>query len=457
MLVVMQAQATEEQVRAVCQKIESLGYRPHSMPGAQRTAIGITGNQGEVESGTLEEMPGVQEVIRVSKPYKLVSRDTKPDNTVIKFSDSHLKGSLVTIGGPDLAIIAGPCGIETRDQAFKTAERVARAGAQFFRGGAYKPRTSPYSFQGLGEEGLKIMAEIRDRFGLLIVTEAVDYESLDLVDQYADVIQIGARNMQNFSLLKRAGRARKPVLLKRGISATLEEFLMAAEYIMSEGNYNIVLCERGVRTFADHTRNTLDLSIVPAVQRLSHLPIVVDPSHGTGKRNKVTPLSRAAVAVGADGLIVEVHHDPDRALSDGMQSLFPDQFDALMVQVRQIAAVLGRNVPRASSVHAEDSTRAAPEPIDRVREGVKPPGATNAPDPKFPKKERKARHQGTVILTLVVGSDGLPRDIKVSRTLSPEFDEAAMDAVKKWKFSPAMRDDKPVAVQIKVEVNFHLY
>jgi 3-deoxy-7-phosphoheptulonate synthase len=344
MLVVMQAQATEEQVRAVCQKIEALGYRAHSMPGAQRTAIGITGNQGEVESGTLEEMPGVQEVIRVSKPYKLVSRDTKPDNTVIKFPNSP-----VTIGGPDLAIVAGPCAIENRDQAFKIAERVARAGAQFFRGGAYKPRTSPYSFQGMGEEGLKIMAEVRDRFGLLMVTEAVDYESLELVDQYADVIQIGARNMQNFSLLKRAGRARKPVLLKRGISATLEEFLMAAEYIMSEGNYNIVLCERGVRTFADHTRNTLDLSVVPAVQRLSHLPIIVDPSHGTGKRNKVTPLSRAAIAVGADGLIVEVHHDPDRALSDGMQSLFPDQFDALMQQVRQIAAVLGRELMPAAA------------------------------------------------------------------------------------------------------------
>jgi len=353
MLVVMQAQATEDQVRAVCQKIESLGYRAHSMPGAQRTAIGITGNKGEVESGTLEEMPGVQEVIRVTKPYKLVSRDTKPDNTVITFPDSR-----ATIGGPELAIIAGPCGVESRDQAFAIAERVARAGAQFFRGGAYKPRTSPYSFQGLAEEGLQIMAEIRDQFGLLIVTEAVDYESLDLVDQYADVIQIGARNMQNFSLLKRAGRARKPVLLKRGISATLEEFLMAAEYIMSEGNYNIVLCERGVRTFADHTRNTLDLSIVPAVQRLSHLPIVVDPSHGTGKRNKVTPLSRAAVAAGADGLMVEVHHDPDRALSDGMQSLFPDQFDALMVQVRQIAAVLGRNVPLTSNVHAETTSSA---------------------------------------------------------------------------------------------------
>ena len=351
MLVVMQAQATEEQVRAVCQKIESLGYRAHSMPGAQRTAIGITGNKGEVETGALDEMPGVAEVIRVSKPYKLVSRDTKPDNTIVKFAASKARAA-VTIGGSDLVVMAGPCGIESREQAFAVAERVARAGAQFFRGGAYKPRTSPYSFQGLGEEGLKIMAEIRDRFGLLIVTEAVDYESLDLVDQYADMIQIGARNMQNFSLLKRAGRARKPVLLKRGIAATLEEFLMAAEYIMSEGNYNIVLCERGVRTFADHTRNTLDLSVVPAVQRLSHLPIVVDPSHGTGKRNKVTPLSRAAVAVGADGLIIEVHNDPDRALSDGMQSLYPDQFDALMVQVRQIAAVLGRSVAEVAATPA---------------------------------------------------------------------------------------------------------
>jgi 3-deoxy-7-phosphoheptulonate synthase len=353
MLVVMKAQATEEQVRAVCQKIETLGYRAHSIPGAQRTAIGITGNQGEVETGTFDEMPGVQEVIRVSKPYKLVSRDTKPDNTILKFA-----GSAATIGGTDLAVMAGPCGIESREQAFAIAERVARAGAQFFRGGAYKPRTSPYSFQGLGEEGLKIMAEIRDRFGLLIVTEAVDYESLDLVEKYADMIQIGARNMQNFSLLKRAGRARKPVLLKRGISATLEEFLMAAEYVMSEGNYNVVLCERGVRTFVDHTRNTLDLSIVPAVQRLSHLPIIVDPSHGTGKRNKVTPLSRAAVAVGADGLIIEVHNDPDRALSDGMQSLYPDQFDALMEQVRQIAAVLGRSVARAAKVQEGVTTAA---------------------------------------------------------------------------------------------------
>jgi len=339
MLIVMRAQATEDDIRAVCRKVEALGYRAHAMPGAQRTAIGITGNQGEVEAGTFDDMAGVQEVIRVSKPYKLVSRDVKPDNTVITFH-----GSPATIGGQNLAIIAGPCAIESREQVFAIAERVARAGAQFFRGGAYKPRTSPYTFQGLGEEGLRILAEVRDRFGLLIVTEAVDYESLELVERYADVIQIGARNMQNFSLLKRAGRARKPVLLKRGISATLEEFLMAAEYVMSEGNYNVILCERGVRTFVDHTRNTLDLSVIPAVQRVSHLPIIADPSHGTGKREKVTPLARACVAAGADGLIIEVHNDPDRALSDGMQSLFPDQFDALMVQVKQIAAVLEREV-----------------------------------------------------------------------------------------------------------------
>jgi 3-deoxy-7-phosphoheptulonate synthase len=235
--------------------------------------------------------------------------------------------------------------VESREQVFAAAERVAHAGAQFFRGGAYKPRTSPYAFQGLGEEGLRLLAEVRDRFGMMIVTEAIDLESLRLVERYADMIQIGARNMQNFTLLKAAGRAKKPVLLKRGIAATLEEFLMAAEYLMSEGNYNVVLCERGVRTFADHTRNTLDLSIVPAVQRLSHLPIIVDPSHGTGKRHKVLPLSRAAVAVGASGLIVEVHCCPEKALSDGMQSLYPEQFDELMAQVRLIAPAVNLTVP----------------------------------------------------------------------------------------------------------------
>ncbi len=339
MLVVMRAHATEEQVRAVCEKIESLGYRAHPIPGEQRTAIGITGNRAAVEPGSLEEMSGVQEVIYVTKPYKLVSRDVKEEDSVIRFA-----GTDASFGGRDLGIVAGPCAIESREQAFAVAEHVAKAGARFFRGGAYKPRTSPYAFQGLGLDALKIMAEIRERYGLRIITEAIDHESLDLVEEYADVIQIGARNMQNFSLLKKAGKTRKPVLLKRGMSATLEEFLMAAEYIMSEGNYEVILCERGVRTFADHTRNTLDLSIVPAVQRLSHLPIVVDPSHGTGKRNKVLPLSRAAVAVGADGLLVEVHNDPDHALSDGMQSIFPAQFDELMTEVRQIAAVVRRNV-----------------------------------------------------------------------------------------------------------------
>jgi 3-deoxy-7-phosphoheptulonate synthase len=341
MLVVMQSNATEEQVRAVCEQIEAMGFRAHPMPGAGRTAIGITGNSGAIETGSLDSMPGVVECIPVSKPYKLVGRDLKPENSVVRVPTPSGE---VTFGGKAVGIVAGPCAVETREQAFTIAERIRASGARLFRGGAYKPRTSPYAFQGLGEEGLKILAAVRDKFGLGIITEAVDNESLDLVEKYADVIQIGARNMQNFSLLKRAGHARKPVLLKRGMSATLDEFLMAAEYIMSEGNYNVILCERGVRTFADHTRNTLDLSVVPAVQRLSHLPIVVDPSHGTGRRNKVLPLSRAAIAVGADGILVEVHHDPSKALSDGPQSILPDEFDQLMRESRAIAAVLGRTL-----------------------------------------------------------------------------------------------------------------
>ncbi|MGA8014072.1 MAG: 3-deoxy-7-phosphoheptulonate synthase [Candidatus Acidiferrales bacterium] len=341
MLVVMQSNATAEQVRAVCERIESLGFRAHPMPGAARTAIGITGNSGAVETSSIESMPGVVECIPVSKPYKLVGRDLKPENTVVRIPTPSGE---VSFGGKAVGIVAGPCAIESREQAFTIAERIRAAGARLFRGGAYKPRTSPYSFQGMGEAGLKILAEVRDKFGMGVVTEAIDNESLDLVEEYADVIQIGARNMQNFSLLKRAGRARKPVLLKRGMSATLDEFLMAAEYVMSEGNYNVILCERGVRTFADHTRNTLDLSVVPAVQRLSHLPIVVDPSHGTGRRNKVLPLSRAAIAVGADGILVEVHHDPVHALSDGPQSILPEEFDRLMREARDIAAVLGRTL-----------------------------------------------------------------------------------------------------------------
>lgn len=350
MLVVMKAHATPEQVKAVCDHIEQLGFRAHALPGAQRTAIGITGNQGEVERGSIEFLPGVAEVIRVSKPYKLASRDVKEEDTIIRFA-----GTDAVIGGHNVAIVAGPCSIETREQAFAIADQVAASGAQFFRGGAFKPRTSPYAFQGLGLEGLQIMAEIRERTGMRIITEAIDSESLELVAEYADVIQIGARNMQNYSLLKKAGRTRKPVLVKRGMSATLDEFLMSAEYVMSEGNYQVILCERGVRTFADHTRNTLDLSIVPAVQRASHLPILVDPSHGTGKRDKVLPLARAAVAVGADGIMVEVHHQPDKALSDGPQSIYPEQFAEMMNELEQIATVLHRTVPRG--IHLETAAR----------------------------------------------------------------------------------------------------
>jgi 3-deoxy-7-phosphoheptulonate synthase len=342
----MKAQATQEEIQAVCEHIEQLGFRAHPLPGAQRTAIGITGNQGEVDRGDLEELSGVAEVIRVSKPYKLASRDVKQEDTVIRFA-----GTDASIGGQNLAIIAGPCSIESREQAFAIAEHVAASGAQFFRGGAYKPRTSPYAFQGLGLEALRIMAEVRERFGLRIVTEAIDNESLDLVAEWADVVQIGARNMQNYSLLKRAGQLRKPVLIKRGLSATLEEFLMSAEYVMSEGNYEVILCERGVRTFTDHTRNTLDLSIIPAVRRVSHLPILVDPSHGTGKRDSVLPMARAAVASGADGIIVEVHDHPEKALSDGPQSIYPGQFASMMNELEQIAPVVGRKLPRG--IHAE--------------------------------------------------------------------------------------------------------
>ena len=341
MLVVMQSHATEPQIRAVCERIESLGLKAHPIPGALRTAIGITGNKGALDLGVLESLPGVIECIPVSKPYKLVSRDVKEEDTILRIPTPS---GDVRFGGKHVGLVGGPCAVETEEQCFTTAEGVKKAGVKLFRGGAYKPRTSPYSFQGLGEDGLKILARVRKHYGLGIITEAIDNESLDLVEEYADVIQIGARNMQNFSLLKRAGRAKKPILLKRGMSATLDEFLMAAEYVLSEGNYNVMLCERGVRTFADHSRNTLDLTIIPAVKKRSHLPILVDPSHGTGKRHKVLPLSRAAVAVGADGLLVEVHHAPDQALSDGMQSILPTELAELVSEVRQIAAVLHREV-----------------------------------------------------------------------------------------------------------------
>jgi 3-deoxy-7-phosphoheptulonate synthase len=333
MLIVMKADATDHQIEAVLRVIEDLGYKPHPMPGATRTAIGITGNQGSVDPSHFETLPGVAEAIRVSKPYKLITLDLRPEKTIVRVGDA-------AIGGDELAIIAGPCAIESRNQAFAVAEAVRRSGARFFRGGAFKPRTSPYAFQGLGEEGLRILAEIREAYGLKIVTEALDEMGVDLVERYADVIQIGARSMQNFTLLRRVGRSSLPVLLKRGLSATLDEWLLAAEYIMAEGNYQVVLCERGIRTFAQHTRNTLDLAAIPAVRRISHLPVVVDPSHGTGKNFMVIPLARAGVAVGADGLIVEVHDQPDQALSDGAQALTLQQYEQLVSEVRAIHEVI---------------------------------------------------------------------------------------------------------------------
>ena len=338
MLIVMGAHATPEQTEAVCKKIEERGFKPHPMPGASRTSIGITGNPGPIVPEPFENMPGVVELIPVTRPYKLVSREFRGENTVVQVGN-------VSVGGKDLVVLAGPCAVETEERMIRIAEKVRDAGAHMLRGGAFKPRTSPYSFQGLGLEGLKILAKAREVSGLPIVTEAIDAESLDLVEEYADVIQIGARNAQNFSLLKKAGRAKKPILLKRGMSATLDEFLLAAEYVMSEGNYNVILCERGVRTFADHTRNTLDLSIVPEVKRISHLPIITDPSHGTGKRHMVAPLSLSSVAVGADGLIIEVHDEPEHALSDGPQALLPDQFARLMEELRLLAPVIRRGIP----------------------------------------------------------------------------------------------------------------
>jgi 3-deoxy-7-phosphoheptulonate synthase len=334
----MKSEATRSEVAHVLEIIETLGFRAHEIPGENRTAIGITGNRGSVDPAHFENLPGVADAIRVTKPYKLISRDLRPEKSVIKVGNA-------SIGGDELAIIAGPCAVESIEQVFKIAEVVAASGAKFFRGGAFKPRTSPYAFQGKGEDGLKILADVRDQYGLNIVTEAMDERGIDLVEKYGDCIQIGARNMQNFSLLKYAGKTRKPILLKRGLSATLDELLLAAEYIMSEGNYDVILCERGIRTFADHARNTLDLSIVPAIHRVSHLPVIVDPSHGTGRNYMVDPLARAGVAVGADGLIIEVHPCPEEALCDGAQALTPGQYIQLVDQVRAIRAVIAENIP----------------------------------------------------------------------------------------------------------------
>jgi 3-deoxy-7-phosphoheptulonate synthase len=327
MLIVMKPDAMRQDVSRVVEIVEKLGYKAHVLPGAVATVVGITGNPGELDLAYFENLPGVAKTLRVTKPYKLVTRDLKPNKSVIKVGNAE-------IGGDQFAVIAGPCAVESREQVFKAAEVVAKSGAKFFRGGAFKPRTSPYSFQGKGEEGLKLLAEVKERFGLNIVTEAMDERGVDLVQEYADCIQIGARNMQNFSLLKYVGKSCKPVLLKRSMSATLDEFLLAAEYIMAEGNYNVILCERGIRTFSDHARNTLDLSIVPAVQRISHLPIVVDPSHASGKNYMVAPLAKASVAVGADGLLIEVHPFPQEALCDGAQALTPAQYLELYRQIQ---------------------------------------------------------------------------------------------------------------------------
>ncbi len=333
MLIVMKSGATESEIEKVLATIDALGYRGHALPGENRTAIGVTGNKGSVDPAHFENLPGVANAIRVTQPYKLISKDLRPEKSVIRVGNA-------SIGGNELAMIAGPCAIESREQLFTAAETVAKSGAKFFRGGAYKPRTSPYAFQGMGEEGLKFLAEVRDQFGLNIVTEAMDERGVDAVEKYGDCIQIGARNMQNFSLLKYVGKTRKPVLLKRGLSATLDEFLLAAEYVMAEGNYDVILCERGIRTFANHARNTIDLSIVPAVHRLTHLPIIVDPSHGTGHNYMVTPLARAGVAVGADGLIIEVHPRPEEALCDGAQALTLDQYFELVRQVQIISKAI---------------------------------------------------------------------------------------------------------------------
>ena len=333
MLIVMKPDATPTDIERVLETIEKLGFKPHTLPGASRTAIGITGNNGSVDPAHFENLSGVADAIRVTKPYKLISKDLRPEKSVIKVGNAE-------IGGGELAIIAGPCAIESFDQVFSVAEAVAESGAKFFRGGAFKPRTSPYAFQGKGEEGLQILAQVRDQFGLNIVTEAMDEHGVDLVEKYGDCIQIGARNMQNFSLLKYVGKTRKPVLLKRGLSATLDELLLAAEYIMAEGNYDVILCERGIRTFGTHARNTMDLSIVPAIHNVSHLPVIVDPSHGTGRNYMVNPMARAGVAVGADGLIIEVHSNPDQALCDGAQALTPKQYLELFHEVQAIHEAL---------------------------------------------------------------------------------------------------------------------
>jgi 3-deoxy-7-phosphoheptulonate synthase len=337
MVVVMRERATDEQVQNVIAKLMEMGFDVHRSTGALRTVLGAVGGSRRFDTALLEVLDGVQEVHRITEPYKLASRTFKPDNTVVTVGD-------VRIGGDEVIVMAGPCSAETEEQVELTAAAVKRAGAKVLRGGAFKPRSSPYSFQGLGEEGLRLLKAAADRHNLKLITEIMDISQLALIERYADILQVGARNMQNFHLLRELGHTKTPVLLKRGISATIEEWLLSAEYILAGGNTNVMLCERGIRTFESYTRNTFDISAIPVVQQLSHLPVLADPSHGTGKRDKVAPMARAAVAAGCDGLLIEVHSDPDHALSDGAQSLFPSQFDRLMAELRIIAPAIGRSI-----------------------------------------------------------------------------------------------------------------
>jgi 3-deoxy-7-phosphoheptulonate synthase len=337
MVVVMKELATDEQIQGVIAQLTSMGFDVHRSTGALRTVLGAVGGQRQFDTRLLEVLDGVQEVVRITEPYKLASRTFKPDNTIIVIDD-------LRIGGDEVIVMAGPCSAETEEQVEATAAAVRAAGAKVLRGGAFKPRSSPYSFQGLGEEGLRMLRTAADRHNMKLVSEVMDISQLELIEKYAHILQVGARNMQNFTLLRELGHTRTPVLLKRGISATIEEWLLSAEYILAGGNMSVMLCERGIRTFESYTRNTLDISAIPVVQKLSHLPVLVDPSHGTGRRDKVTPMARAAVAAGADGLLIEVHCDPDHALSDGAQSLFPGQFDRLMAELRIIGPAIGRSI-----------------------------------------------------------------------------------------------------------------
>ncbi len=338
MIVAMQEGADEAQIQQVIENLVKMGFEVHRSTGARMTVLGAVGANIDFDIRVLELLPGVQEVHRISSPYKLAGRSFRPEGTIVKL------GNGVEVGGKEVVVMAGPCSVESREQIFSTAESVAKAGAKVLRGGAFKPRSSPYSFQGHGEEALKLMREAGDKFGLLVISEVMEISQIALMLPYVDILQVGARNMQNFNLLRELGKVRKPVLLKRGIAATLEELLLSAEYIMAGGNYDVILCERGIRTFETYTRNTMDISAIPIVHKLSHLPITADPSHGTGRRDKVSPMARASVAAGADALLIEVHCNPDKAMSDGAQSLFPEQFSKLMDELRMIAPAVGRTI-----------------------------------------------------------------------------------------------------------------